>query len=184
LQDDAAAMLLGNSAIFFAVSALGLAFSTSSCETHECDISHATYGCTSTDVTPTAPCCRQGEIVLTSAGLVWESTPVRAAWLSFNPNETITLHTEGWTNAPPDPNLSSIEIATGEGPADPFPDGDPPDTPASFTAAAGGSLGAYTIVAPGVIEISNQTCAAEFVRVTIGFDIPDGGLERGPCWQN
>ena len=157
---------------------------TASCENHECDPNTTDYGCPSADVDPSARCCAQGEIVMTTAGLVWESTPVKAKWLPFNPSGTINVYTAGWTDALPDPNLSSIEIASGEGPADPFPDADSPDAPVSISASAGGSLGEYTIVTSQGVHIYNSTCSPEYVRVTLGFDIPDGGLTHGPCWKH
>jgi hypothetical protein len=158
---------------------------TASCQGHECDAQFSSWGCESADVDPTAACCKQGRMQPTSTGWVWQTTAfTKADWVSFPASGTVHLYTRAWTDAVPDIGGSTIWIASGQGPADPFPDDDPSDAPASYAAPVGGSLGEVTTVHEGSVDIYNATCAPEWVFVQIAFDLPEGGgLTHGPCWN-
>jgi hypothetical protein len=175
----------GAVSLFLAVLSAVPVAATTSCEGHACDATSYDYGCPSADVDPSAACCKQGQMVLLSNNAwVWQSTAQNAPWLSFPASGTIEIHTSAWTDAVPDLASSTIVIAPNPGPQDPFPDADSPDAPASYAAVAGGSLGEYTIVRDGTLDVYNSTCQPEYALIQIVFILPDSGvLTHGPCWN-
>jgi hypothetical protein len=129
----------------------------------------------------------------------WASTPEDADWLNFPAMGAIRLHLVGWTGQRvPDISVPSsvIYLAPGQGPQDPFPDGDSPDNPASYVAPAPGSAGVFTFHSgagePSFVEVQNLTCSPNWARITVHLSPPpDGGVDgsagmddmMGPCWK-
>jgi hypothetical protein len=178
---------------------------TASCDGHECDFNWSDYG---NDTCPESDagiaCCAQSGCMLDMN--TWVTTPQQPGvdWINFPANGAVRLHLGAWTGKRvPELIGSTIYIATGQGPADPFPDGDSPDNPASYAAPAPGSSGVFTYLSDGttptLVEVENLTCSPNYARIAIqleplpdGGAVPDGGTApdggtvddlMGPCWS-
>jgi hypothetical protein len=166
---------------------------TASCDGHECDFNWSEYGHDTCEGSPAeiAACCTQSGCMLDIN--TWVSTPQQGVdWINFPANGAVRLRLGAWTgNRVPDLIGSTIYIAPGQGPQDPFPNGDPPDSTVSYAAPAPGSLGVFLYVSDGttptVVEVQNQTCAPNYALIAIHLDpLPDGGAVddvMGPCWK-
>jgi hypothetical protein len=184
---------------------------TASCDGHECDFNWSDYGndtCQESEA-GMATCCAQSGCMLDIN--TWMSTePTGVDWINFPANGALRLRLGAWTgNRVPELVGSIIELAPGQGPADPFPGGDMPDNPASYAAPAPGSSGVFSYFSDGTtptfVEAQNLTCSPNYALIAIRLDplpdggavldggsVPDGGATldggavndlMGPCWK-
>jgi hypothetical protein len=169
---------------------------TASCDGHECDFNSSDYGrdtCLESDAGDAgiAVCCAESGCMQDIN--TWLSTEQRGVdWINFPANGAVRLHLGAWTgNRVPQLLGSTIEIASGQGPSDPFPGGDMPDNPASYAAPAPGSSGVFSYLSDGttptLVEVQNLTCSPNYALIAIQLEpIPDGGAVddiMGPCWK-
>jgi hypothetical protein len=160
---------------------------TTSCDGQECNPSPAIdWGCP--PGVPAATCCSHGYMNgntwLSSPPSELASSPDAADWLPYNANSRIRLYLAAWTpNGIPEPTSSSISISLNPGPQNPDPKDDPPDAPVGIWTTGSGNEAEWDNMAPGYAEVVNGTCSPWYVRISVVFDVPDGGLIKGPCWK-
>jgi len=137
---------------------------TEGCQTHQCDQSSLTIG-----LGPDGGVVGTGYVLVNGNEATWYSGPFipgsGQTWQPYNGNQYVTFMIPPNAGIPPN---ATVEWAEAEVAAQ-------PDAQANFIPGSG-QLDELSNVSPTSVTVYNNACESYFVRVSVLFLLPDGGV--------